>query len=105
MAEPKKETVPISLPQKTETTPGHPHEGSGHDVLRILGSMPPAPAVDVRRAQPQITGSPIAQTSPDMVRLPHGGDAFDSVPRWFCWSLLGLSALIFFIQIWNYALS
>jgi hypothetical protein len=32
-------------------------------------------------------------------------DAFDSIPRSFCWGLLGISALIFLIQIWNYALS
>jgi hypothetical protein len=32
-------------------------------------------------------------------------EAFDSIPRWFCWSLLGISALIFLIQIWNYTLS
>jgi hypothetical protein len=31
--------------------------------------------------------------------------AFDSTPRWFCWGLLGISAFIFLIQIWNYALS
>jgi hypothetical protein len=31
--------------------------------------------------------------------------AFDSIPRWFCWGLLGVSVLIFLIQIWNYALS
>jgi hypothetical protein len=32
-------------------------------------------------------------------------DAFDAIPRWFCWGLLGISSLIFFIQIWNYTLS
>ena len=32
-------------------------------------------------------------------------DALDSMPGWFCWGLFGISALIFLIQIWDYALS
>lgn len=105
MAESKKETIPVALPQKPETARGHPHEGSGHEVLRILGPTVPALAANLKKALPQITGSAIVQTSPVMVRSSHEVDAFDSIPRWFCWGLLGISALIFFIQIWNYALS
>ena len=45
------------------------------------------------------------QPAPGMVATFNAIDAFDSIPRWFCWGLLGISAFIFLIQIWNYALS
>jgi hypothetical protein len=32
-------------------------------------------------------------------------DRFELIPRSFCWTLLGISALIFLIQIWNYVVS
>ncbi len=47
----------------------------------------------------------LMQTAPALVATSVSIDPFDSIPRWFCWGLLGLSALIFLIQIWNYALS
>jgi hypothetical protein len=105
MAEPKKEIVRIALPRKTGTTHGHQHEGAGHDALRILEPTAPAPAVNMRKIQPKITGSEIVQTSPVIVAPSREIDAFDSIPRWFCWGLLCISALIFLIQVWNYALS
>ena len=45
------------------------------------------------------------QTRPGIVATSTAIGTFDSIPRPFCWGLLGLSALIFLIQIWNYALS
>lgn len=47
----------------------------------------------------------IAQAAPGIAATSNAIDAFDSIPRGFCWGLLGLSTLIFLIQIWNYALS
>lgn len=47
----------------------------------------------------------IVQPAPDLAATSNSIDPFDFIPRWFCWGLLGLSALIFLIQIWNYALS
>jgi hypothetical protein len=31
--------------------------------------------------------------------------AVDAIPRPLCWAALGISALIFLIQIWNYVVS
>ena len=45
------------------------------------------------------------QIRPGSVSTSAAISAFDSIPRPFCWALLGISALIFLIQIWNYALS
>jgi hypothetical protein len=47
----------------------------------------------------------IPQTKPGIIPTSTASGALDSTPRWFCWGLLGISALIFLIQIWNYALS
>ena len=47
----------------------------------------------------------IVQPAPVIVATSNAIDAFDSIPRPLCWGLLGISALIFLIQIWNYALS
>ena len=54
---------------------------------------------------PGLSAAAILRSAPIIAATSNGLDAFDSIPRWFCWSLLGLSALIFLIQIWNYALS
>jgi hypothetical protein len=105
MAEPKKETVRIALSQKTETKRDHQDERAGHDALRILGPTASAPEVRVRKTQPPITGSEIILTSPVIDAPSREIDAFDFIPRWFCWGLLCISALIFLIQIWNYTLS
>jgi hypothetical protein len=85
--------------------------GPKKDTARITSLPEPfpvrGPAVKTKKPQSLITrpaaavmqpGSVIAATS-DAI------DAFDSIPRWFCWGLFGISALIFLIQIWNYALS
>jgi hypothetical protein len=46
-----------------------------------------------------------SQSKPGIVLTSTAIGAFDSIPRQFCWGLLGISTLIFLIQIWNYALS
>jgi hypothetical protein len=92
MAEPKKETARIAFPQKPETIVRRPPP--------ILPSQAASPPVLHRLPKPNGVPPP-----PAIVATSKTIDAFDSIPRWFCWGLLGLSSLIFFIQIWNYALS
>jgi hypothetical protein len=67
---------------------------------------PPRPAGNMTKTQPLIIPpTAIAPTSRVVVATSNAADAFDSTPRWLCWGLLALSSLIFFIQIWNYAVS
>jgi len=71
-------------------------------------SVRPGPKKETARITILSRESPppaIGQTAPALVATSVSVDPFDSIPRWFCWGLLGLSALIFLIQIWNYALS
>lgn len=71
-------------------------------------SVQPGPKKETARITilPRASAPPaIVQPAPDLVATSNSIEAFDSLPGWFCWGLLGLSALIFLIQIWNYALS
>jgi hypothetical protein len=68
--------------------------------IRIL----PRPAVNrtqpllVRPATTAMQPAPVVVTSRPV-------DPFELIPRRFCWTLLGISAVIFLIQIWNYVVS
>jgi hypothetical protein len=77
MAEPKKEIVEISL------SPGSEHPDSAPGVLK--------------RESARITLLP--RPAPEIA------PAVYAIPRPLAWSLLGISAAIFLIQIWNYVVS
>jgi hypothetical protein len=134
MAEPKKETVRNALPHMPEATPGLRNDGAKRDMARIpLPAR--TPAILPRRSPPTIAvlanvaASPIPHPlpKPASVSIQSGPttrpaatilqpaqviaataraiNAFDSIPRRSCWVLLAISAIIFLIEIWNYALS
>jgi hypothetical protein len=73
----------------------------------ILSGQPGPKNETARIAIPpgQSAAAGTAQTGSTIIPPSAASGAFDSTPRWFCWGLLGLSVLIFLIQIWNYALS
>ena len=65
----------------------------------------PAPAINMTKTQPllvhpvgTIQPAPVIITSKPLPRA-------DAIPRPLCWTLLGISAVIFLIQIWNYVVS
>ncbi|HEV2841192.1 MAG TPA: hypothetical protein VGW39_07715 [Chthoniobacterales bacterium] len=71
-------------------------------------SVQPGPKKETARVSilPRASAPPaIVQPAAGLAATSKSIDPFDFIPRWFCWGLLGLSALIFLIQIWNYALS
>ena len=131
MAEPTKDTVRIALPPRLETEPGPQNGAAKQDPAGIAlpsraaaipeslrsrsepagtenfggASIQPGLKKDTARiSSPPRPAKVMTQTSP-VVATSNAADAFDSIPRWFCWGLLSLSALIFLIQIWNYAVS
>ena len=71
----------------------------------------PAPSTDAgpknETAQISILPGPLPapKLALDMVAAAKPFDAFDAVPKSFCWGLFGIAALIFLIQIWNYVVS
>ena len=66
----------------------------------------PAPAINMTKTQPllihplptAVQPAPVIITSKPLAPL-------DAIPRPLCWAVLGISALIFLIQIWNYVVS
>jgi hypothetical protein len=117
-----------ALPQKPETTQRLQNDADKRDMSRVVlpsrsAPIPPLslvgrdsrhipvqPSPKKETARIAISPHPLppgvpARTAPRLVATSSAIDAFESIPRWFCWGLLGLSSLIFLIQIWNFALS
>jgi hypothetical protein len=84
---PKKETARISILPKPAATPAPAINMTKTQPLLV---HPPATA-GVQTAPVIITSKPLAQ--------------LDTIPRPLCWAVLGISVLIFLIQIWNYVVS
>jgi hypothetical protein len=82
---PKKETARISvLPRPTPTAaPAINMTKTQPLLIHPAGATPVAPVV--------ITSKPLAPV--------------DAIPRSLAWGLLGVSVVIFLIQIWNYVVS
>jgi hypothetical protein len=83
---PKKETARISILPKPAATPAPAINMTKTQPLLV---HPPAPAVQA---------APVIITSKPLAPL-------DTIPRPLCWTVFGISALIFLIQIWNYVVS
>jgi hypothetical protein len=83
---PKKETARIGvLPRPTPTA---------------------APAINMTKTQPLLVHPPTTgvQTAPVIITSKPLAQ-LDVIPKPLCWTLLGISAVIFLIQIWNYVVS
>jgi hypothetical protein len=68
--------------------------------------MPPTPKtapIEMKKTQPLVTmPAPAKQTASVSVTPPAAEAAADQITAGLCWVLLGISALILIIQIWNY---
>ena len=99
----KRDNAPISLPaQSPRRSP------PSLSPRPAFSPVQPSPKKETARIPilPRPSPSPaVVQPAPGLGATSKALGAFDSIPRWFCWGLLGLSALIFLTQIWNYALS
>jgi hypothetical protein len=72
-----------SEPRPADSTQAGPKNETSR--ISILPRPTPAPAPVLITAKP--------------------ADPFAAIPRSFCWTLFGIAALIFLIQIWNYVVS
>ncbi len=85
----------------------HAHPKKETARISILPDPPPgsrAPTVNMTKTQPLIK-APLAPAPHVPVTVAPTGaisGAIDAVPRALLWALLGISALIFLIQLWNY---
>ena len=82
---PKKETARISVLPRPTPAPAPVSNMTKTQPLLVhpVGTIQPAPVI--------ITSKPLPRA--------------DAIPRPLCWALLGVSAVIFLIQIWNYVVS
>ena len=64
-----------------------------------------APTVNMTKTQPLLVRPANTTQSAPVIVTSRPLDAFELIPRKFCWTLLGISAVIFLIQIWNYVVS
>ena len=90
MAEPKKEIVEISLPPRPEQTDAPKNETARISILPRAAAS--APAIMATQPAPVLTTSQLVTP-------------IQTIPRRLCWTMLGISTLIFLIQIWNYVVS
>ena len=96
-------------PTPSESEPsGPPNPPTAAFENSVRGSVPADLKKETARITPLSVRSPtaaIVQPASITVATSNAIGAFDSIPRWLCWGLLGISAFIFLTQIWNYALS
>jgi hypothetical protein len=84
-----------------------PSPGPKKETARIMVLPDPpaktAPAVQMKKTQPLTTMPEAAPQSAPLTVATTKTDPFvDSIPMPLCWALLGVSAVILIVQIWNY---
>ena len=101
---------PPSLTQKAPPVAVHPAStpasGPKKETARIVTAPEPKPAkstVKMSKTQPLIIGpEPIMEAAPIFVEPANSNKMIESIPAPLCWALVGVSALIFIIQVWTY---
>jgi hypothetical protein len=94
--------APPAAAQTAEVEPGPKKETARIKILpKPVG--PPKPVVNMTKTQPLIMRpAGTAPVSPITIVTSRPVHGLDLIPRSYCWGLLGISALILLIQIWNY---
>jgi hypothetical protein len=86
------------------TSPGPKKETARITVLPDPPAKPAAP-VQMKKTQPLSTmPEPVKPISPITVApaTPIAEPVADTIPMALCWALLGISAIVLLVQIWNY---
>jgi hypothetical protein len=96
------------LPGPPPSPPSASSRGPNTETARIAPRPDPpaksAPTVQMKKTQPLIT---MPETIPQSAPLTAARDPVkivDAIPEPLCWAVLGVSAVILIIQIWNYFL-
>ncbi len=91
------------------TVAGSVESGPKKETARISlmpeAAAAPAPLVNMKKTQPLMTSPPRSISTMSMPPVAHpanAGATVHSISLPLCWALLGLSAVTFLIQIWNY---
>ena len=112
--EPKKETVRITLPLPSapfaagmpapETELVFPGPKKETACITVLADPPKVSgSLQMKKTQPLISmPAPAAPVTPVTVAPKEAAPKIDAISMPLCWALLGTSAAILLIQIWNY---
>jgi hypothetical protein len=99
------ENAPVPLTQSPSVIHGPKKETARISILPKPAATP-APAINMTKTQPLLVHPPAAAVQAAPVIITSKPLApLDSIPRPLCWAVLGISTLIFLIQIWNYVVS
>ncbi|MEY2520445.1 MAG: hypothetical protein QOF24_2204 [Verrucomicrobiota bacterium] len=117
---------PAAAPESSTATPATPRPEGGNEngaAVQSASSLQPGPkketarihflprpagggpSINMTKTQPLLVRPATTMQPAPIVVTPGPLYAFELIPRSFCWTLLGISALIFLIQIWNYVVS
>ena len=70
--------------------------------ISVLPDPPSRPAVQMKKTQPLIDVPAAERPASPVTVAPETRTVAAEIPRPLCWALLGVSAAILIIQIWNY---
>ena len=97
-------TAAPPIPKPVAPAPTSP--GPKKETARISMMPEPRPApptVKMSKTQPLITApDPGRETAPILIEPPDSTEVMESIPISLCWALVGVSALLFIIQLWTY---
>lgn len=81
--------------------PGPRKETARIAIIPEAKSAPPT--VKMSKTQPLITApEPMTETASIAIEPESANETIESIPVPLCWALVGISALIFIIQVWTY---
>ena len=96
--------VPPAPPSVAQKAPPVPLPGPKKETARIaIVPAPKSPTVKMSKTQPLVTApEPTSGVAPVFVEREDSAEAVESTSVPLCWALVGISALIFIIQVWTY---
>jgi hypothetical protein len=97
-------TAPSPVPANVSAASSTGPKKETARIAMLPNSDPKAsPTMEIKETQPLITLPEIArQNAPITVARRDASAIVDAMPKLLCWALLGVSAVILIIQIWNY---
>jgi hypothetical protein len=97
----RRPVAPTAVPPPPASSPGPKKETARIAIMPEPKAA--VPTVKMSKIQPLITASvPVRQTARILIEPETSSEMIESIPVLLCWALLGISAVIFIIQLWTY---
>jgi len=100
------ENAPISpAPAESPSVNRGPKKETARITILPKPAPSAAPTINMTKTQPLLMHPPVGGQPAPVIITSKPLAPLDTIPRPLCWALLGISAAIFLIQIWNYVVS